>query len=29
MTAIAPAPPLILIATDPEHSLAGVLDGGR
>src|SRR5437899_10471006 len=29
MTATAPAPPLILIAADPEHSLAGVLDGGR
>src|SRR5213083_2658807 len=27
MTATAPAPPLILIAADPEHSLAGVLDG--
>ena len=28
MTATAPAPPLILIAADPEHSLAGVLEGG-
>src|SRR5207249_871318 len=27
MTATALAPPVILIASDPEHSLAGVLDG--
>ena len=27
MTATAPAPPLILIAANPEHSLAGVLEG--
>src|SRR3989454_4315904 len=27
MTATAPAPPLILIAANPEHSLTGVLEG--
>src|SRR3989454_2753002 len=29
MTATAPAPPLILVAATPEHSLARVLEGGR